>query len=582
LKIYRVRTRNIILLFLILLGSTNSTPFSRISKFNEEKHIVFRVSADYVQIDVSVLDKDGRPVTGLSPADFEVFENGQPRRITHLTSVEAPGPPGWALASDGILRTGRLPDASDDPGLVPVGHTLVLVVDDRGLSFHSIQPVKRALEKFVKEMMQPGDLAAVICTGTSLQALHPFTGDREALLAAIDGLRFNHRSRAGIDASLTGCAPGSWTCPPGGGVVSTVPGMDPIYAEAEYHRYYTEVSVLGTMATLGTVVDDLRGVPGRKTLVLFSDGFPFALSEKEGYLRYLDDYHRLVDRANHAGVRIYTVDARGQFYTGLRAATPTNRHDFARAMSSQNQGRVGRVYSPPTTRYESGLHALADDTGGLFLHGSNDLSRHVAQVLDDQQAYYLLAYAPHPDAFTLQGKYPRYNEIEVKVRRDDVQVRHRQGYFGIPEATRRGEADPSPQVRLLQAAVRPLRLNRLGLRLDTQVIQAPDRKQFAIRADVFLKRSALAYRPEDDAVRTHLYMLAVLLDKKGKVLEQRESKYLLGMKHSAPPAAGDREWQLDYLAVVEKTGVYQVRVAVCDETSGLTDAAAAFVDVRKK
>ena len=41
----------------------------------------FRAGVDVVQLDVSVLDRDRRPVKNLTAADFTVFENGKPQPV---------------------------------------------------------------------------------------------------------------------------------------------------------------------------------------------------------------------------------------------------------------------------------------------------------------------------------------------------------------------------------------------------------------------------------------------------------------------------------------------------------------------
>jgi hypothetical protein len=53
----------------------------------------FRSSVDIVHLDVSVLDRDRRPVRGLRPDDFTILENGQRQQIAVFTAVDIPDPP---------------------------------------------------------------------------------------------------------------------------------------------------------------------------------------------------------------------------------------------------------------------------------------------------------------------------------------------------------------------------------------------------------------------------------------------------------------------------------------------------------
>ena len=289
----------------------------------------------------------------------------------------------------------------------------------------------------------------------------------------------------------------------------------------------------------------------------------------------------MIDQANNTSTRVYTIDARGQMFGGLRAIDATDRDDFARSMGNQNRG--GGYKAVSFADGGAGMQALARDTGGLFIRGTNDLSQGIKKIMDDQRGFYLLAYTPGPDAFKMRGKYPRFNEIKIKVKRKHVSLRYRKGYFGIADNIRWHEYDPSPMTRLMKAIATPLRLNKLGLRVETQTMRNPENKRYAVRSDAFIKRDLLKYGPEENGRRrTHLYMLVILLDKKGKVLEQRESKYLLGLKSGGPPELLEKDWRLEYITEVKKHGSYQVRIAVYDETSGISDMVAEYIEVKKK
>src|SRR5262245_15113140 len=66
---------------------------------------VFPTSVDLVNVDVYVTDADGKPVTGLTADDFEVFENGQYRKIAAFAAVEIPviaREPAWADAESDV------------------------------------------------------------------------------------------------------------------------------------------------------------------------------------------------------------------------------------------------------------------------------------------------------------------------------------------------------------------------------------------------------------------------------------------------------------------------------------------------
>ena len=266
----------IVLGFSVLPGSSIKEKDELITSTAEEKnyeHIV-RVATDVIQVDVSVLDKKGQPLSDLTIADFEVYENGELRPITNLLFVPEARLEQWGIAPDGTLRQGVDHNSLNPQRLTPVHQTLVMVVDDRGLSFDSIHPVRSSLKKYVKTMMQPGDLAALICTGTSLKAMQQFTSDREELLAAIDRIQYNSRSRAGIHTVRPKEYTPKWPIRAQGGKPA-MPAMqrDDAEIDAEYHHYHSQVSVLGSLRTIGAIIEDLDTFPGRKTVAFFQTDF---------------------------------------------------------------------------------------------------------------------------------------------------------------------------------------------------------------------------------------------------------------------------------------------------------------------
>src|SRR5579884_3250779 len=122
---------------------------------------VLRIDVNLVQVDAVVTDSRGRQVTNLSASDFVILEDGRPQKITAFSYVNL----GARAAAPAKSVT---PIAPNEPPAPPppttgqqVRRTIVLMVDDFGLSFESAARVRRALTKFVDEQMRPGDLVAV-------------------------------------------------------------------------------------------------------------------------------------------------------------------------------------------------------------------------------------------------------------------------------------------------------------------------------------------------------------------------------------------------------------------------------------
>jgi hypothetical protein len=190
------------------------------------------------------------------------------------------------------------------------------------------------------------------------------------------------------------------------------------------HRGYNIASAL-----LG-VVDTLTALPGRKTIVFFSEGFPVspALSAQ------LDS---VIEAANRANVTAYAIDANG---LRTRAASTTLKREmdgFVEDRFRQLATGSERTTQPLTMAFErvedtlrldtrTGLARLAEDTGGFLVEQTNDLSSAFKRIDEDNQFHYLLTYSPRNTTF--DGK---FRTIRVKVRVPSLQVFARRGYRAV-------------------------------------------------------------------------------------------------------------------------------------------------------
>jgi hypothetical protein len=133
----------------------------------------------------------------------------------------------------------------------------VIIVDDLGLSFEGMNNIRKGLRRFVDTALLPTDLVLLVRTGEARSLLQPLTNDREALRSTIDALRYNTSSRKGV-----------W---PFGDVIQGLHGPEVEEAVSGVQR---EASIQGTLAALNLVVQAARDLPGRKAVILASEGFP--------------------------------------------------------------------------------------------------------------------------------------------------------------------------------------------------------------------------------------------------------------------------------------------------------------------
>ena len=145
----------------------------------------FRSGVELIQLDVSVVDRERRPVRGLTPGDFTVLVDGQPRRITAFKWVEPPPPPPPPSA---LWMRDVAPDVVTNA--LPTGRVVAVVLDDGSFNAPNVADlfaVRRAREAARTAIDELGetDLAAVIFTENGHRSQN-FTADRQLLLAAVD------------------------------------------------------------------------------------------------------------------------------------------------------------------------------------------------------------------------------------------------------------------------------------------------------------------------------------------------------------------------------------------------------------
>src|SRR5256714_136514 len=441
------------------------------SPAEESEEDVVRITSNLVQFDAVVANRKANAVKDLRPEEFEVYVKGRKQPVTNSShsraeragraAVRTPPPPRPADKT-----APPVPPAQLKPG--QVRRTVALVVDDLGTSFESMYYVRRALKKFVDEQMQPGDLVAIMRTSAGMGALQQFTSDKNVLYHAIERVRWYPLGRSSVSAfaPMEAAPPGrdnsngDSSGSNGNGNSDRTGGTDS-GAAADADEFRDEIFSVGTLGALNFIVRGMGELPGRKSVIMFSDGFTiFDRDDPAKRQRVLENLRRLVDLANRASVVVYTVDARGLPYLGMTAAD-----DMGGRTPLQIQNLLDRR-SQSYFDTQEGLHFLAEQTGGFFVHDRNDLSGAVRRVLDDQKGYYLIGFRPDESLFDRVKGRLHFNTLQVKSKRPGLHVRTRSGFIGVTDA----EARPARHTRVEQivgALASPFASGDVPLRLTS-------------------------------------------------------------------------------------------------------------------
>ena len=416
----------------------------------------FTATATAILVDVVVRDRNGRPVTTLDAADFELAEDGIPHRIDSFTRVSRGG--------IGVSVAWRSPTSTVivGPAAEPLPSAPVDTVADDGataivfdqLTSESLRLAQRATLGYVPMNGESAVRVGVFATDPGIRVLQGFTTDRARIRRAIAAVLPSGDSTGEQKAEradqlmarrrelLTQGDPTT-----GGGTSSTATlARDAAVIgqrESELRTIQTELNLIRstehldrenrgydtTLALLG-VVQSLASYPGRKTIVFFSEGLPASpvLSAK------LDT---IIEAANRANVTAYAVDAHGLRAKSTSLAIQKEMEAFAEERFRQLATGADRSEQPlmrdferveDTLRLDSrtGLARLAGDTGGFLVEQSNDLSGAFRRIDEDMQFHYLLTYSPVNTAFD-----GRFRTIHVRVRRPGTQVFARKGYRAL-------------------------------------------------------------------------------------------------------------------------------------------------------
>jgi VWFA-related protein len=530
---------------------------------------VVRISTNLIRLDVTVTDRKGKPISDLRPDEIEIFENGEKQKITALTFV-AGGRPDQR-------RTGQPQNGIPVPtaALRPeqVRRTIALVVDDLSLSFESAHHTRGALKKFVDEQMQEGDLVAIVRTGAGIGALQQFTSDKRILHAAIERVRWNATGMGAFSAIETGLPPPT-DVPPDQLPSAPVSEGSGENLDDFRGRYFAT----GTLGALRYVVSGMGELPGRKSVILFSDGFRrFAAGpDTVGFLR------SVVDHANRASVVFYTVDARGLVFGGLTAA------DSATAPTTPVMGEDDLETDALTTaalerrnqivESQEGLNYLARGTGGFAIKNNNDLAGGVRRILEDQ-SYYLVAYEPDSDTFDAAAR--RFNQLEIKVTRQGARARYRSGFFNV--ADRRATSQPIPTLKpveqLERALVSPFGASGINVRLNALFGQDPRTGPF-VRSLLHINARDLKFTDEKDGIKKAVFdVLAMSFGDNGQVIDQLAKGYTMTLTPEQYRRVISEGFVYQFAFPVKKPGPYQYRVAIRDFQGGAVGAASQFIDV---
>jgi VWFA-related protein len=481
---------------------------------------VFRVTTEFVVVDVVATDRSGRFVDDLQAGDFQILEDGKPQRVEFVTLVRqgAVADAGAAGALDQARTTDWTSSSGRGGGLDEAPARVAVVVDLVSTPADAIPRVRDAILAMVDEELPERAEAMLATLWHGVNVVQPFTADRAAFTAAVRALPAPAGAALGITEVIRRS---EQMCDAGG----LVPGfLQQLITMGREVIADNEKQLAASSDALAALARSMASMPGRKHVVFYSSGY---VLNPVGHVIELvaaafegcggdPDYARrqagqdlaaagsfdstvletMLDRANRSQVSIYTVDPRGLVVTSAQA------YQSVSARGTRG-GRSQRLLALEATLPQEYLRTVAADTGGRSFLNSNDLTQGLRRAWRDASKYYLIGYVPP------SGRKPgRFHRIDVKVGRADLDVRHRRGYYAM---TDRDVVTSDVQ----QALGRPELFEGAGLEVEAAV------EGRRLRVTAFLPPRALRFTEAGDVRVADATVHAVLRDDTGRLVNGR-------------------------------------------------------------
>ncbi len=516
-----------------------AAPSAGVPKFTSNTQLVVEI--------VSVRDKEGKPIEGLTAKDFVVTENGIAQTISFCeyqkldegVQVVAAPPPAAVPVAPASERPKADPIAA--PAIAGSAPGDIKYRDRRLLAIYfdmSAMPVPdqlRALtaaRTFIQKQMTKADLLAIMkFEGGSVRVMQDFSDDRDALFLVID--KMIAAEGQGFDeadpetAADTGAAFGQ--------------------DDAEFNIFNTDRQ----LSALQTAVKMLGTLNEKKALMYFASGMRLNGVDNQAQMR------ATVNSAVKANVSLFPIDARG-----LVAMPPMG--DATRGSPGGVQmysGQGAMAFANNFQRSQDTMYALAADTGGKALLDVNDLTIGMQNAQKAISSYYILGY--YTTNQELDGK---FRKVAVSLANKDLQAKldFRSGYFAGKTFTKYTTADKERQLEDALMLGDPI--TDLTIQMEVNYFQL-NRAEYYVPVVMKIPGSELALAKKGGSERTIIDFIGEIKDEYGTTVQNIRDK--VDIKLSGETAAELAKKPIQYdSGYTLLPGSYTIKVLARDAETG--------------
>jgi VWFA-related protein len=593
---------NLLLAVTLILPSYQPLTAQNPAPAQRQDELKIRIGTAEVTLDVVVRDKKGRPVKDLTASEFEIYEDGVRQQVESFRLAlrepgtkpnvdrgkEPPPPPATGTAAS--------PDKTANPGVIAM-------VFDR-LSPDARSMARKAANAYAEDGLMASDFTGVFAIDMSLLTLQQYTDNPQLVKQAIEQatsrstssfVSNNEQTRnladrqMGLERQAASAQGGTSAGGPGDSAGAAAAGQEIGRANIEMSFIQMQMRMLETFETLErnhqghatvngllALVNSMRNLPGRKTVIFFSEGLSLPPA-------VVEQFKSVINAANRANVSVYTVDA-----AGLRIDSPnleTTRELNALAQRRMNEVHRSQDPSGPLTKGlernedllrlnpHSGLGELADQTGGFLIRDTNDLSAGLRRIDEDMRAHYVLTYMPKNQEYD-----GRFRQISVKASRPNLDVQTRKGYYAVDNTiTSPVLAYEAPALAALSAARAS---DSFTLRVGALSFPEPERLGLAPIL-VESPASAFTYVPDNEKkiYNSDFSILALVRNESGRVVEKLSQHYALSGAVDKAAAARNGEI-LFYREANLPPGRYTIEAVAYDAPSGKSSVRKTKIEIQ--
>ena len=514
----------------------------------------FRSGVDLVRFDVRIVDAAGRPITDLRQDEIDIAESGTPLPVVLFQRVTEPA----GSYVDAALRAVTAEVSSNEA--FPRGHLYILIFDQQHITPGNEQRARVAAEQFIRRRVRPSDRVALFAVPGPGPQLR-FTADTTRAISELSSIRGSyqriaptpygnlpiydaHRIVAG-DAVLMEKTLERLAAEGGGDLLGVSGAAEEegavvrrlLQENARAVVNKTDAESRQFLQRLADLIAEFREIEGRKTVVLFSEGF------------FQDNLARELETVAASAAQSYAV-----FHTfdlNPRGLSPAETSVTDTTLASEIHARIAP------------LATLAVETDGMMVIDASARSGQALNAIADQaQDYYLVGFTPSEQARLNRGQYRR---VTIRVTRPGARVSARTGYALKPEPS---AVDRRRAINTVLGAP----FVQQGIRIDytTYVMKAAEgghRVVLSLDADLPVRAA-----PGDTAD-----VVFVVRDARdGRVAASGTDTIPLPATTRTGESAGAGSWRVQFTV---PAGSYLMR-AVVREPGGLVGSADRRLDVR--